>query len=263
MLPPLRTRTPVGFLCTVLALAIWATPAAPAAAQTPEEGDRPGLGITGFTAPGGQGAGVSTVLPGMGAAEAGLRTGDIIVEVEGNEIDSIEALSEEIRSYEPGDTVSITYLRDGEEETVEVTLEALPATPEGGLGPFFEEEPFFGQPEPDRDRGRQPREDEDDDVDLFPIVFVFGVLISGFLATLTILKLKERKRGSGQGGGSPLEVARMRYASGEISRDQFLLVAADLGEPSPEGKTESRDAGATDGASRQEGNEPSDEGEKK
>jgi S1-C subfamily serine protease len=68
------------------------------------------------------GALIEVVTDGSGAAAAGLQPEDIIIEVEGRAIDSMSSLVVTIRSFRPGDTVDITYVRDGEQGTVAVTL---------------------------------------------------------------------------------------------------------------------------------------------
>ena len=68
------------------------------------------------------GALIETVSPGSGAAEAGLEPDDIIVAVEGDPIDSMSDLVVTIRAFQPGDDVEVTYLRDGQQRTVDVTL---------------------------------------------------------------------------------------------------------------------------------------------
>ena len=65
-----------------------------------------------------EGAFVVEVVPDSGAAEAGLEQGDVIVAVDGEEITSNEQLGEVVRDHEAGDSIEITILRDGEEQTV-------------------------------------------------------------------------------------------------------------------------------------------------
>jgi serine protease Do len=52
--------------------------------------------------------------------------GDIVTAVDGEELDSIEALVEIVQASEPGDEVTLTILRDGETEDVTVTLGQRP-----------------------------------------------------------------------------------------------------------------------------------------
>jgi len=63
------------------------------------------------------------VLPGKPAEKAGLQEKDIITEVNGVKITLDNPLQKEIMKYSPGEKVKITYLRKGQEKTVEVTLE--------------------------------------------------------------------------------------------------------------------------------------------
>ena len=58
------------------------------------------------------------------AARAGIRPGDIILEVEGQEIRSVGDLQRRIRSFDPGDEVELTIVRraNRERDRVEVTL---------------------------------------------------------------------------------------------------------------------------------------------
>lgn len=66
------------------------------------------------------------VVPGSPAASAGLMTGDVITKVGNKKIDAKYPLLSAISAYQPGDKVSITYLRDGKETTVTVTLATYP-----------------------------------------------------------------------------------------------------------------------------------------
>lgn len=68
------------------------------------------------------GAYVSNVTAGSGAAQAGIQQGDIITKLDDADITSSSDLVLEVRSHNIGDTVSVTYVRDGQENTVDVTL---------------------------------------------------------------------------------------------------------------------------------------------
>jgi putative serine protease PepD len=85
------------------------------------------LGIALQDAPSQRGAAVTEVRPGTPAADAGLRVGDVITKVEDREIASADKLSAAINARSPGDTISITYMRDGESHTVEVKLTNRPS----------------------------------------------------------------------------------------------------------------------------------------
>ena len=64
------------------------------------------------------------ILPGGPAAKAGIRAGDVIVKFENKAIDSPEQLIVAIRAKNVGDKVTLTYIRDGKEVNVTVTLVA-------------------------------------------------------------------------------------------------------------------------------------------
>ena len=55
---------------------------------------------------------------------AGLRAGDVITKIDSNLITSSDGLVATIRSYRPGDKVSVTYERGGDTQTVRVTLDS-------------------------------------------------------------------------------------------------------------------------------------------
>jgi S1-C subfamily serine protease len=84
---------------------------------TPELAER--LGVE-------RGAFVEEVQPDTPAAEAGLRSEDVVTAVEGQAVRSMEDLIVAIREHAPGDTVTLTYIRDGDERTVDVTLVERP-----------------------------------------------------------------------------------------------------------------------------------------
>lgn len=69
-----------------------------------------------------QGAYVSSVTSGGGADRAGLRDGDIITAVNDTQVTSVTDLIGAVRSYNIGDTVTVTYVRDGQTQTADVQL---------------------------------------------------------------------------------------------------------------------------------------------
>ena len=75
-----------------------------------------------------QGALVSMVADGSPADQAGIRRGDVIVRVDGNEITDPDELIREMRDEDAGARVSIVVLRDGSRRTFDVTLARRPAS---------------------------------------------------------------------------------------------------------------------------------------
>jgi Do/DeqQ family serine protease len=65
---------------------------------------------------------VNSVVEGGGAAGAGLKKGDVLTKVEGNNIYSSSDLQERVGRLRPGDKLKLSYLRDGKENTVSVVL---------------------------------------------------------------------------------------------------------------------------------------------
>jgi S1-C subfamily serine protease len=89
-----------------------------------------------------EGAAVARVNGGTPAADAGLRAatgsrivdgqayptgGDVITKVDGERVRNADELRRAIDARKPGDTVELTVLRNGDQKSVEVTLEARPA----------------------------------------------------------------------------------------------------------------------------------------
>lgn len=62
------------------------------------------------------------VLPDSPAAKAGVKSGDIILKIENDELDKSHSITGLLQKYSPGDKVTLTILRDGKEQKIEVTL---------------------------------------------------------------------------------------------------------------------------------------------
>jgi putative serine protease PepD len=99
--------------------------------QTPTHA-RLGIGVEdAATSSGAQvtdGAKISQVSAGSAGANAGLKAGDVITKVDDHLITSSDGLVAIIRSYRPGDQVTVTYERGGATHTVQVTLDSDAAT---------------------------------------------------------------------------------------------------------------------------------------
>ena len=72
------------------------------------------------------GAIVQKVISGTPAADAGMKTGDIITALDGKKIEDSGDLLGALRDYKPGDKVQVTIVRDGNDQTLDVTLAELP-----------------------------------------------------------------------------------------------------------------------------------------
>jgi len=77
------------------------------------------------------GAIVAEVVPGAAAEQAGLRRGDVIVEIDGRPVRSSATISTIMRSKQPGDTVTITYYRGDRRLTTKATLGTRPDAERG------------------------------------------------------------------------------------------------------------------------------------
>src|SRR5690242_4713604 len=75
-----------------------------------------------------QGVGVVTVTGGGPADRAGLKAGDVITSVGAQETPDTTALAQALAAASPGDKVTLTVSRDGENRDVQVTLGELPAS---------------------------------------------------------------------------------------------------------------------------------------
>ncbi|MEN8707258.1 MAG: trypsin-like peptidase domain-containing protein [Nocardioides marinisabuli] len=100
-----------------------------AAGETPTHA-RLGISVSDATAAEGQsgaeaviGALVREVGEGSTAGDAGLEPGDVVVRVDDTMITGSDSLVATIRSYRPGDTVTLTFVRDGEEQSVDLELD--------------------------------------------------------------------------------------------------------------------------------------------
>lgn len=243
-------------LGSLLALAMVASPAlaqspapgeSPTASPSPERSpltqNRPVLGILGFSAPEGRGVTIARVVPGTGADDAGLEAGDLITDLEGNRVASMEDLTTAMQTFRAGDDVTITYERDGESRTAEVTLGTAERARDRDRSPFeVIPDPDFDDELPRRD-DPGPSQSNTDEIDYRPVITLFGILITGAIVALIVV-LARRNRpvapspepttadyvpAPAATRADAMEVLRLRYAKGEINRDEFLSMSADLG----------------------------------
>ena len=81
-----------------------------------------------FEVPEGKGALIAEVLEKSAAATAGLKPGDVIVEVNGKDVADSRQLKLLVSQIAPGTDVKLKYLRDGKEKTTQVNLKEKPDT---------------------------------------------------------------------------------------------------------------------------------------
>ena len=89
-------------------------------------GDTAFLGVALGTAA--NGVGVTDVQSGSAAANAGLKTGDVITAVDGTNVTTAAALASAIQQHSSGDQITVTYTRDGKSTTAKVTLGSRTST---------------------------------------------------------------------------------------------------------------------------------------
>lgn len=65
---------------------------------------------------------ISTVVEGSAADEAGMQVDDVVIGFDGVPINGFPDLVAQVRAHQPGETVDVLILRDGEEITITVTL---------------------------------------------------------------------------------------------------------------------------------------------
>jgi putative serine protease PepD len=74
-----------------------------------------------------QAAVISTVTSGGAAGAAGVKAGDSVIALNGTTIDGSESLVAQIRAVRPGTKISLTVVRDGKAQNIQVTLGTRPA----------------------------------------------------------------------------------------------------------------------------------------
>jgi serine protease Do len=115
--------------------------------------DRPVLGIN-LDGPAEDGGVVlAGVMENSPAEKAGLQAGDVVMEIDGDTVDSPEELVRAVGEFKAGDKLTVSYQRGEEKEEVEIEL--------ARLGDLMEAPPE----RPDRDRRRRNRERPRDDAE--------------------------------------------------------------------------------------------------
>lgn len=90
-----------------------------AATLTPQIAERFGIGVD-------AGAVVAAVEQGGPADSAGLRQGDVIVAIDDEPVEGVGDIAIVLRDHDPGNAVTVSYVREGAEQSVELTLGEMP-----------------------------------------------------------------------------------------------------------------------------------------
>jgi hypothetical protein len=90
-----------------------------AAQPAPKTERKVSLGTIPDFAYGGKGFRLSGVVEGSPAEAAGLKEGDVIIKINSTAIAGLQDFSDVLKTLKPGDKVSITFMREGKETTVE------------------------------------------------------------------------------------------------------------------------------------------------
>jgi Do/DeqQ family serine protease len=69
-----------------------------------------------------KGAMVVRVIPGGSAQEAGMKENDVIIKFDGQPVNTVSELQEQVGKRRPGYKATVTYIRNGEESTIPITL---------------------------------------------------------------------------------------------------------------------------------------------
>ena len=90
------------------------------------------------------GALIGDVYPGGPAARAGLRTGDVVLEVDEREVSDAGGLRYRIGTREPGETITLQVLRNGRVFTARLPMEAPKAEPTPNVSDLAGRSPMTG-----------------------------------------------------------------------------------------------------------------------
>ena len=80
------------------------------------------LGVSAEDTQSGTGAQIAQVTSGSSAAKAGLKTGDVVTAIGSRKVSDTDGLVAAVRSHSPGESVTVTYQRNGKSSTVTAKL---------------------------------------------------------------------------------------------------------------------------------------------
>nr|WP_246359757.1 DegQ family serine endoprotease [Stakelama sediminis] len=99
---------------------------------------------------------ISSVEPDSAAAKAGIKQGDVIMQVNGQDVTPDQTLSYLVANIKPGETVPFQLIRDGKTMTVKATLATRP--PESQLRQFSTDQDDNGMPDGSDQSAKNPAE---------------------------------------------------------------------------------------------------------
>lgn len=71
----------------------------------------------------GSGFCIKDVVPGSSAEKAGLQAGDVIIQINENQINDLRSFSEQLKKLQPGEKISIIFMREEKRSTTEAAVE--------------------------------------------------------------------------------------------------------------------------------------------
>ncbi|HEX7494443.1 MAG TPA: Do family serine endopeptidase [Bacteroidales bacterium] len=72
-----------------------------------------------------KGALVTRIIPGGSASDAGMKENDVIVKFDEQSVSTVAELQEQVGKHRPGDKATVTFLRNGKETTLPITLKNI------------------------------------------------------------------------------------------------------------------------------------------
>jgi serine protease Do len=125
-----------------------------------------------------QGVLLKTVYPNGPAAQAGLHTGDVIVSVDGTDVDDMQSLNYRVATHKAGDTVKAKVVSDGHRREVTLKLALPPESPSRNSTTIGGRNPLTGA----RVENLSPAVALDLQMNLFAKGVVIGSVGGGFAA---------------------------------------------------------------------------------
>ncbi|ANC31273.1 S1C family serine protease [Isoptericola dokdonensis] len=117
-----------------------------------------------------RGAEVGEVTAGSPAADAGLQAGDVVVAIDDDPVNGAESLTAYVRERTAGEQATVTYVRDGQTQTVDVTFAVREDATASGQGSSGSQDGSQGEdgsgsgemPWPGQEQGQQGQQGQDD-----------------------------------------------------------------------------------------------------